>query len=90
MTTTTTKPAAIIRDGAIRATIWKNKGEKGDFHSVHFTRTWKDEQGNYQDSDSFTGAELLRVAHIATKAYEQLASLRQSQNGPDAEDQDGQ
>lgn len=90
MTTTTTKPAATIRDGAIKATIWRNKGEKGDFHSVRFTRTWKDEQGNYHDSDSFTGAELLRVAHIATKAYEQLASLRQTQDGLDADHESGE
>lgn len=82
-TNTNNKPAATIRDGAIKATIWKNKGEKGDFHSIRFTRTWKDDKGNYQDSDNFTGAELLRVAYLATKAYEHLASLRQSQGGPD-------
>lgn len=90
MTTSNAKPASTIRDGAIKATIWRNQGEKGDFHSVRITRTWKDEQGNYHDSDRFTGAELLRVAHVATKAYEQLASLRQSEDGLDANHDGGQ
>lgn len=90
MTTTSNKPTATIRDGAIKATIWRNKGEKGDFHSVRFTRTWKDDQGSYHDSDSFTGAELLRVAHVATKAYEQLASLRQTPDGQDADPESGE
>lgn len=90
MTTNTTKPAATIRDGAIKATIWWNKGEKGDFHRVQLTRTWKDDQGNYRDSDIFSRAELLRVAHLAAKAYEQLASLRQSNNGLDANLESGQ
>lgn len=85
MTTTTTKPAATIRDGSLKATVWRNKGEKGDFHSVRFTRTWRDDQGTFHDSDSFSGAELLRLAHLATKAYDQLASLRETSDGIDAE-----
>jgi hypothetical protein len=32
--TTNTKPAATIRDGALKATIWRNSGDKGEFHSV--------------------------------------------------------
>jgi hypothetical protein len=83
--TTNTKPAATIRDGALKATIWRNTGDKGEFHSVRFTRTWKDEQGHYHDSDSFSGAELLRLAHLATKAYDEFASLRQTSDGLDAE-----
>lgn len=85
MTTNTTRPTATLRDGSIKATIWKNTGEKGDFFSVQLTRTWKDAQGAYHDSDSFTGTELLRVAHLATKAYDELATLRRAHGGQDAE-----
>lgn len=85
MTTSNTKPASTIRDGAIKATIWRNQGENGDFFSVRLTRTWKDAQGNYHDSDSFSGSELLRVAHLASKAYDEVASLRQADGGSDQE-----
>ena len=76
MTITTAKPAAVIRDGALRATIWKNRGEKGDFHSIRFTRTWNDEQGNWHDTDSFSGTDLLIVGRLAVRAYDAIAELR--------------
>lgn len=83
--TTTTKPVSTIRDGSLKATIWRNKGEKGDFHSVQFSRTWRDEQGAFHDSDSFSGAELLRLAHLATKVYDEFSSLRETDAGLDIE-----
>lgn len=76
MSTTNNKPLSTIRDGRIKATIWKNFGEHGNFYSVRFTRTWKDDQGNFHDSDSFSSSELLRVARLASIAYDHLATLR--------------
>ena len=70
------KPIDTLRDGNIKATIWKNLGEKGNFFTVTFTRTYKDEGDNYQDSDSFSGSQLLRVAHLATRAYDRISELR--------------
>lgn len=70
------KPIDTLRDGSLKATIWKNSGEKGDFYSVNITRTYKDEADNYHDSDSFTGVQLLRVAHLATRAYDRIGELR--------------
>jgi hypothetical protein len=84
-TSTTTKPAKTIRDGALKATIWKNAGEKGEFFSVRFSRTWKDEQGNLHDTDSFSGSELLRLSHLAAKAYEEVGVLRQPASGPESD-----
>lgn len=79
MTTAANKPIDTIRDGALKATIWANEGPKGIFHSVEFSRTYKDESDQYQDSRSFSGSELLRIAHLATRAYERVQELRQSQ-----------
>lgn len=70
------KPVETIRDGAIKASIWKNEGEKGPFYSVKITRTYTDDAGNYHDSDSFSGSELLRVARLAGKAYDRASELR--------------
>lgn len=73
---TNSKPVETIRDGAIKASIWRNQGEKGPFYSVRITRTYTDEAGTYHDSDRFSGSELLRVARIAGKAYDRVAALR--------------
>ena len=53
-----------------------NLGEKGNFYSVDFSRTYQDEQGNYHDSHSFSGSELLRIARLANLAYDEIATRR--------------
>ena len=85
MTTTANKPVDRIRDGSLKATIWENEGPKGTFYSVEFSRTYQDEHGQYKDSRSFSGAELLRISRLAVKAYDRVSALRQSQDGQEEE-----
>ena len=76
MTTNQNQPVKKINDGRITAAIWKNFGEKGTFYSVTITRSFKDEQGNYKDTDSFSGTDLLIVGRLAVKAYDAIADMR--------------
>ena len=76
MSTKSNKPVQTIRDGDLKATIWKNFGEKGSFYSVDISRTYQDDQGNYHDAHSFSGSELLRVARLANIAYDEIAQHR--------------
>lgn len=76
--TNTNTPEATIRDGALKATIWANLGEKGTFYSVEFSRTYQTEDGKYHDSRSFSGSEPLQLARLATLAYDRIADLRRS------------
>jgi hypothetical protein len=74
------KPIHTIRDGALKATIWKNPRnptEKGHFYSVDFSRTYKDGEA-FKDSHSFSGTEPLQLARLANLAYDRLAELRAS------------
>jgi len=73
------QPTETLRDGSLKATIWKNEGEKGLFFSVDLSRTYKDDGGSYHDSHSFSGTELLRAAHLATRAYDRISELRQAE-----------
>jgi hypothetical protein len=70
-------PADVLRDGNIKATIWKNERENGPSYNTTFARTWQDEQGAYRDSHSFSGTELLRVSELARGAYARTNELRQ-------------
>jgi hypothetical protein len=70
-------PADVLRDGNVKATIWKNERENGPQYSTTFARTWQDEGGAYRDSHSFSGTELLRVAELARGAYARTNELRQ-------------
>ena len=74
----TNQPIDTLRDGRLKATIWKNFGEKGNFYTVTLTRSYQDEAENWKDSDSFSGSELLRIAHLATRAYDRTSELRQA------------
>lgn len=76
MTTNENKPIDTIRDGALKATIWKNTTEKGHFYSVDITRTYK-VGDDFKDSHSFSGSEPLQVARLADLAYDKIADLRQ-------------
>ena len=78
MSTPKNKPIDTLRDGSLKATIWKNASEKGSFYSVEFSRTYRDSENNYRDSHSFSGAEPLQLAHLATRAYDRIAQLRQA------------
>ena len=70
------KPIDTLRDGSLKATLWKNSSENGAFYSVNLARTYKDEADNYQDTDSFSGSDLLRIARLAGKAYDRANALR--------------
>lgn len=76
MSTSTNQPIDTIRDGALKATIWKNFGENGTFYSVELSRTYK--QGEtYKDSHSFSGTEPIQIARLAHLAYTRIGELRQ-------------
>jgi len=69
------RPVETLRDGAIKAAIWKNESENGPFFAVTFARTYKDGDGDLQDTDSFSGTQLLRLARLADKAYDRAGKL---------------
>lgn len=67
-TNTKTKPAHSIREADVKATIWLNHGEKGDFYNVTLSRTFKDEEGNPKDTNSFGLYDLTKVEMVVRKA----------------------
>ncbi len=74
MTTENKGPIETLRDGKLKATIWKNFGENGTFYSVEISRTYKDGD-KYGNAHSFSGAELLKVSRLSLKAYDKVGDL---------------
>ena len=75
MTTNKQKPAATLRDGSLKATLWEKQSENGVFFNVTLTRTYKNGD-QYGDSNSFSGSELLKISRLANKAYDLAAKLK--------------
>lgn len=70
------RPVDVIRDGNLKASIWRNDGENSVSYATTIARTYKTEDGAYRESNSFTGTELLRVSELARKAYDRTNDLR--------------
>ena len=68
-------PVDTLRNGALKAAIWKNTGSNGDFYNVRITRTYRKQSGEYGESSSFSRNELLQVALIATEANKRIHEL---------------
>lgn len=76
MRTDADKPIRTLRDGVIKAAIWKNEGDKGPFYSVQFIRSYRDLNDQWHDTNAFTGADVLRLKRLAGKAYDAVLELR--------------
>ncbi len=74
---TSTPPADTLRDGNVKATIWKNEGDKGAYYSTTFSRTYKDDKGEYRETQSFSSNDLLRISELAREAHHHTKELRQ-------------
>lgn len=82
-TQTANTPAEVIRDGAIKITIWENKGEKGTFFTCTISKTYrKDEE--LHDGHSFSSTDILRIAELTKQVYARMNVLRR-EHGKTAE-----
>ena len=71
------KPEFTLRDGAIKATTWRHQSQSGDFLNTNFSRTYKDEAtGELRDTNSFSGADLLKVAALAQESWRRSLALK--------------
>lgn len=72
------RPAAKISLFPITAAIWHNEKDGRSFYSVNFQRSYKDEKGNWQNSESFGLSDLLLLAKLADLAHTEIYKLRGS------------
>lgn len=66
----------VISDGILKAKIWTKDSEKGPYHNITLSRTYKDQDGNYQESNSFNHNDLLAVSELARDAYNRVKDLK--------------
>ena len=69
-----TKPIRIKAARGVSAKLWKNHNKHGEWYIVTISRVYKDDVGEFQDSDSFSRDDLLQVAFVAQKAFDRIVS----------------
>ena len=82
------KPAFTLRDGTLKATIWKNDGQKGPWFSVDFTRGYRTDDG-WNDTNSIRGDDLLKLAFLAQEAYAKHLELKAIHRDEQQAEQEG-
>jgi hypothetical protein len=69
------RPIHEIRHRQIRAAIWPNPTEKGVMYSVTVSRSYKDKDGKWHDTQSFRFDDLLTVAKALTDAHSIISTM---------------
>jgi hypothetical protein len=81
----TKKPHVIKAGRGIRAKLWKNSNKNGEWFNVTVTRVYKDDDGEFQDSDSFSRDDLLQVAYVTQKAFDYIINQTDDEEESDEE-----
>ncbi|MCB1469974.1 MAG: hypothetical protein KDK08_23140 [Rhizobiaceae bacterium] len=75
-------PIHKLRENALSAEIWENKHENGVQHSVTFSRSYRDKEGNWQRTSSFGSGDLLNLQHLAGRAHDAIRERQQERRNP--------
>lgn len=65
----TNRPVNEFKVGRVRAAVWSNESEEGTWHTVTFSRLYKDKEGNWKDSTSFSRDDLPLLMKAADQAH---------------------
>lgn len=71
------KPLASHRAGTTEIAVWKRKNEHGTFYDVTHSRSYKDQNGDWQKSKSIPEQDLLKTAQLFEKAHNTILEDRE-------------
>ena len=78
------KPVDKVRIGNVSATIWE---QENGFYNATVERNYKDKNGKWQSTNSFSVDDLVVVAKVADKAADRMIVLREEQQQEYEEEQ---
>ena len=70
------KPVHTVRHRSIKAAIWKNDTSNGPMYNVSVVRSYRDDNGDWKDSQSIGYDDLMNVAALMYEAHAYISSLR--------------
>jgi len=75
MTEEKKKPEFDVKLGRLRAVVWKNKSsDDKEYHSIQFETSYKDKEGNWKNSSSFSESELPQLEKLVDLVFHKLRS----------------
>ena len=67
-----TGPIKEFKAGPIRAAIWENATDKGKFHTVTLSRSYKGDDGEWNSTNNFRINDLPKAELVLRRAYAHL------------------
>jgi hypothetical protein len=67
------EPVDKFQDGPVQVSIFQNPSSKGDFRTATVEARYKDKDGNFQTSHSYTGSVLRHMASASITAAEKIS-----------------
>ena len=83
MVTSNSKPAAELRIGAVKATVWENGIGGITRHNITFSRLYKDDD-QWKTTQTFGRNDLLVLAKVADQTHSRISEIQQ---GGDVQDE---
>ena len=71
-------PAHKIRNGVLQVTIWRNTGDKGNWYSVVPSRSYRQGDDAWKETDSLGFDDLLAMAKLLNQAHSWLVEAKKA------------
>lgn len=71
------RPADTLRQGPLKATIWKNESENGPLFNTTISRTYQDKEGVWQETSTMREKDLLPMGELGRTAFQRVNELKQ-------------
>lgn len=63
------KPVKEFRSGSIKAVVWLNTTDNGEWYSINISRSYKKSDGTWAETNQFNRDDLLVVSGLASMAF---------------------
>lgn len=73
-------PEHTLRDGSLKATIWRNESDKGSYHTTTLTRLYTDDKGEIRETHSLGKNDLLKAGELLRNTYNHINELQRGQS----------
>ena len=72
------RPRFKYRHGGVELTVWENQTQNGTMYNTTISNSYKDEKtGEWKAASSYSPTDLLALAAYASKAFLDIANLKQ-------------
>jgi hypothetical protein len=79
------EPVDKFQEGPWQVAIWQNPSSKGDFRTATLDRRYKDKEGGFKTSHSYTASDLEHLEKAAAEARGRITRWEEQNRSPEGQ-----